>query len=135
MFRNSGMEVRMERKVILVVEDNADELLIYTTLLSYHGYAVLAATDFDSALRIATGNRPDLAIVDVNLGERSRDGCELVAALREDDDTRAMPIIAHTAYGDIYRRSLQHSGCDVVVHKPSNPHTLLDSVREIIGQP
>jgi CheY-like chemotaxis protein len=123
------------RKVILVVEDNSDELLIYTTLLSYHGYAVIAATDYDSALRTATANEPDLAIVDVNLGEHSRNGCELIAALREEPGTRDMRVIAHTAFGDVYRQHLEGAGCSTVVHKPADPGALLDSVAELIGRP
>jgi CheY-like chemotaxis protein len=123
----------MDRKVILVVEDNRDELMIYTTLLSYHGYAILAASDFDSALRIAREQRPSLAVVDVNLGETSRDGCELVAALRSEEATREIPVIAHTAFADVYSGSLQSAGCDAIIHKPTNPNLLLQNVMTLIG--
>jgi two-component system, cell cycle response regulator DivK len=121
------------RKVILVVEDNTDELMIYTTLLGYHGYTILTATDYDSGLEVARGQRPDLAVVDVNLGEGARDGCDLVQALRADPDTRAMPLIAHTAFADVYGRTLGEAGCDVVIHKPSDPMMLLREVARLIG--
>lgn len=124
----------MERKVILVVEDNRDELMIYTTLLSYHGYAILAASDIPSALQIAQEQRPDLAIVDVNLGDPHRDGCDLVQALREAGATAGIPVLAHTAYGDVYRQALERVGCESVIHKPSNPSLLLEAVQQLIGK-
>ncbi|HSJ08003.1 MAG TPA: response regulator [Longimicrobiales bacterium] len=123
----------MKAKSILVVEDNRDELAIYTTLLSYRGYRVFSASDFDGGLRTALEHRPDMAIVDVHLGDDSPDGCELVHALRRDDRTRSMPVIAHTAFGDVYHRSLAGLGCDQVIHKPADPTRLLHAVEQLIG--
>jgi CheY-like chemotaxis protein len=123
----------MDRKVVLVVEDNEDELLIYTTLLAYHGYVTLTATNFEAALQLATERVPDLAVVDVNLGDPKLDGCDLARVLAEQSRTSGIPIIAHTAYGDVYRRSLQRAGCRTVIHKPSDPGVLLAAVRQLIG--
>lgn len=123
----------MDRKVVLVVEDNRDELMIYTTLLSYKGYAILTAADYHSALSIATEQQPDLAIIDVNLGDPVVDGTDLVKALRQDERTAGMPVIAHTAYADVYGRALQEAGCDMVIHKPTDPTVLLDAVARFIG--
>lgn len=124
----------MQGKVILIVEDNEDELTIYATVLGYHGYTVLTASDFDTALELARTRRPDLAIVDINLGDGRRDGCDLTAAFREADETATMPVIAHTAFGDVYRRRLDSTGCETILHKPSNPARLLDTVRGLIGE-
>lgn len=123
----------MQRKTILVVEDNKDELMIYTTLLSFRGYAILAAAGFDDALQIALEQLPDLAVIDVNLGDPNRDGCDLIEALRADDRTRDMPVIAHTAFGDVYRQSLERVGCNAIIHKPSSPTALLDAIEKVIG--
>jgi CheY-like chemotaxis protein len=125
----------MERKTVLVVEDNKDELMIYTTLLSYRGYAILAAADYETALEIARSRKPDLAVVDVNLGEVERDGCDLVGEFRATDPTRKMPVIAHTAFGDVYRKALEKAGCDAVIHKPTNPQVLMDAIEKLIGPP
>jgi len=125
----------MDRKVVLVVEDNKDELMIYTTLLSYRGYAILAAADFDTALQIAKESAPDLAVVDVNLGDPKRDGCDLVVALREATQGRRIPVIAHTAFGDVYRTSLERVGCDAIIHKPTNPQVLVEAIEQLIGPP
>jgi two-component system, cell cycle response regulator DivK len=125
----------MMRKVVLVVEDNQDELMIYTTVLSYAGYTILAAADYASALSIASAQRPHLAIVDVNLGADTKDGADLVRAFRSTPAVASMPVIAHTAYGDVYRDALEAAHCDRVLHKPTNPASLVKAVRDIIGPP
>jgi CheY-like chemotaxis protein len=122
-----------ERRTILVVEDNKDELVIYTTLLGYRGYRVLTASDFDSALRVAREEQPDLAVIDVKLSDPDRDGCDLVKALRADERTRLLPVIAHTAFGDVYRQSLERVGCETIIHKPSSPTVLLEAIDQLLG--
>jgi CheY-like chemotaxis protein len=131
-----GIDVREKqgRKTILVVDDNRDELLIYTTLFSFRGYAILAAASFDDALTVARAQLPDLAIIDINLNDpEERDGCDLVSALRDDDITRDMPVIAHTAFGDVYRDNLDRAGCAAIIHKPSSPSMLLEEIERLIG--
>jgi CheY-like chemotaxis protein len=123
----------MKRRTILVVEDNRDELMIYTTLLNFRGYEILAAGDFDAAVEIAREKQPDLAVIDVNLNDPDRDGCDLVALLREDARTQHIPIIAHTAFGDVYRQSLERVGCQTIIHKPSSPSVLLEAIDELLG--
>ena len=118
---------------MLVVEDNSDELMIYTTLLSFRGYAILAAASFDEALEIAIDQQPDLAVIDVHLNDPQRDGCDLLEALREDERTRHIPVIAHTAFGDVYRNALHRVGCEAIVHKPSSPAVLLEAIEKLIG--
>lgn len=122
------------RNTILVVEDNKDELMIYSTLLSFRGYAILAAASYDDALSIAIDQQPDLAVIDINLNDpQDRDGCDLVCAMRENDRTRDIPIIAHTAFGDVYRDSLERAGCASIIHKPSSPSVLLEAIEALIG--
>lgn len=122
------------RKTILVVEDNKDELMIYTTLLSFRGYSILAAATYDNALAVAQAQQPDLAVIDIQLNDpQDRDGCDLVCALREDERTRDMPVIAHTAFGDVYREHLDQAGCASIIHKPSSPSVLLDAIESLIG--
>lgn len=108
--------------------------MIYTTLFSFRGYSILAAANYDDALSIATAQQPDLAIIDINLNDpQDRDGCDLVCALREQDATRDMPVIAHTAFGDVYREGLERAGCAAIVHKPSSPAFLIEEIERLIG--
>lgn len=128
------MEEKQPRKTILVVEDNKDELMIYTTLLSFRGYSILAAATFDDAMAVAQAQQPDLAVIDIQLNDpQDRDGCDLVCALRDDERTRDIPVIAHTAFGDVYREHLDQAGCASIIHKPSSPSVLLEAIESLIG--
>jgi CheY-like chemotaxis protein len=125
----------MKSKVVLVVEDNADELMIYSTLLTHRGYAVLAARNFRAAYDMAIRHRPDAVIVDVNLGDPDRDGCDLIEALRSDPGTARLPVLAHTAYGDVYHQALERAGCVDILHKPADPAALVGTLERLIGPP
>lgn len=123
----------MQQKVVLVVDDNPDELMIYTTVLSHRGYAVLAARSFEAALVLAREERPAAAVVDVNLGDPRQDGCDLIAALARDPGTAGIRVLAHTAFGDLYQQALTRAGCSNVLHKPTTPRVLADAVEALIG--
>jgi two-component system cell cycle response regulator DivK len=125
----------LQQKTVLVVEDNRDELMIYATLLTHRGYQVLTATDYESGVKAARERNPDVAVIDVNLGSTSHDGTDLIRTLRQTETTSSIPIIAHTAFGDVYRESLSQAGCDRILHKPTNPNALLQALEELIGPP
>jgi hypothetical protein len=44
-----------------------------------------------------------------------------------------MPVIAHTAFGDVYRQSLERVGCETIIHKPSSPTVLLEAIDQLLG--
>lgn len=119
-------------KTVLVVDDNPDELMIYTTLLRHAGYTILAARDPETAIRLAGERRPDLAVIDLNLGA-DRDGCDIIEALRGDARTSGMPVIVHTAFADVYQPRLRNAGVDVVLSKPLDHERLLGLVGDRIG--
>lgn len=77
----------MTRKV-LVVDDDADILGLLEFLLGRTGVLALPARDPASAMALFESEHPDIAIVDVVLGETS--GFDLVARLRARSD---MPIM------------------------------------------
>src|ERR1700679_504013 len=78
---------------ILVVDDERNIRRTLDLVLSGAGYQVLTAPDAEEArLMLDSGDhRVDLAIVDINLPGMS--GLDLLARLREDAATRALPVI------------------------------------------
>jgi CheY-like chemotaxis protein len=60
-------EQRMPNKVVLIVEDNEDNRLIYETILRHCGYHVLTAVDGEEGLQLAQTHRPDLLLLDISL--------------------------------------------------------------------
>ena len=72
------------RQVILVVEDEAQILKLYTRRLTAEGFLVLQAKDGASGLSEALSNRPDLILLDINMPGMS--GFEMLRRLRTTND-------------------------------------------------
>src|SRR4029434_4258228 len=99
------------------VEDNPDNMFLTVMLLQSAGHTVLSAIDAEAGLTLARHERPDLILMDVQLP--GMDGLEATALLKQDDATRAIPVIALTALamkGDEER--IRAAGCDGYIAKP-----------------
>ena len=102
---------------ILVVDDNATNLRLATTLLELDGHAVLGASDAEGALRTLAEVRPDLILMDIGLP--GMDGLALTRRIKADPRLRTVPVVALTAFamkGDDLRASA--AGCDGYIAKP-----------------
>jgi PAS domain S-box-containing protein len=80
---------------VLVADDNADMREYLARLLRSAGYQVTTVTDGQAALDAVRGGAPDLVISDVMMPRL--DGLGLVAALRADARTAAVPVLLLSA--------------------------------------
>ena len=112
---------------VLVAEDNADMRDYLTRLLSDH-WRVREAADGRAALEAARAEPPDLVLSDVMMP--GLDGFELVAALRADAATRAVPVVLLTArVGEQSTVEGLEAGADDYVVKPFSAPELIARVR------
>ena len=109
---------------ILVVEDDTDIRLALEQNLSDAGYAVLAAGTAGEAIRLAGVSRPDLVLLDLMLPDRP--GTDVCRMLRNNPDTRDVPVIMVTARANEDDRieGFEH-GADDYVAKPFSMQELL----------
>ncbi len=121
------------KKKILIVEDNPVHTRLMEMTLRAKNYTILKATNGEEALVIATRERPDLIIMDLNLPQMT--GFEVTKKLRENLAFRHTPIIALTAYamrGD--RERVIEAGCDAYLSKPINTRELPKVVAEMLSK-
>jgi two-component system cell cycle response regulator DivK len=117
---------------ILLVEDNEDNLHIYSTILNYAGYRVVEATDGEAGLASARSNLPDLILMDVSLPKM--DGYEATRQLKADQATAHIPIIALTAHAlPADRERALQAGCDGYIAKPAEPRVVLAEVQRTLA--
>ena len=83
-------------KKLLLVEDNEMNRDMLSRRLARRGYEILVATDGSEGLAEATRHLPDLIIMDMSLPVL--DGWESTRALKEQPETRAIPVLALTAH-------------------------------------
>jgi len=110
---------RSAPKRILIVEDNELSLKLLKDVLEFYGYTIIATSLGAAALDLAREHRPHLILLDMQLPDIS--GTEAAGRLKADEQARAIPIVAVTAFamlGD--RKKVLDSGCDDYVSKPFN---------------
>ena len=86
-------------------------------LLKAHGYEVLGTPEGLQALGLARQEQPDLILTDIRLPDIS--GLEVIRLLKQDEQTKTIPIIAVTALANPeYEKKGLESGCDAYIPKP-----------------
>lgn len=127
----------MEKKRILVVDDEPD----VTDLISYHlktrGYQPVATNDPTASMALVREAPPDLIILDIMMPGLS--GIQICRLLRADPDFARIPIIFLTAKSEPNDRiEGLEAGADDYLGKPFSPKELLlriESILRRIGTP
>jgi len=120
-------------KCILVVEDQEDLRGILRDLLTSSGYEMLEAADGKAGVDKATGEKPDLVLMDIQMPVM--DGYDATRQIKADPDLKPIPIVAVSSFamkGD--EEKARASGCDHYITKPYSPMQLLRTIRGLIGE-
>ena len=122
---------RTQHPLVIVADDNADMRAHLTRLLRSTA-EILAVADGRAALELALAAPPDLVLTDVMMPRL--DGFELLAALRADDRTAAVPVILLSARaGEEAKREGLVAGADDYLVKPFTGQELLARVTGAIA--
>lgn len=110
---------------ILIVEDKANNVEIFTRLLQRVGFECISAGTKEAGVAAAREQSPDLILMDIRMplvdgGEESQTaGLEAAAELKEDPATSSIPVIALT--GDAmrdFRSRMMEAGFSDYIEKP-----------------
>lgn len=120
-------------KTILIVEDNELNMKLFNDLLEANGHATLQTKSGFESISLARSHRPDLILMDIQLPEIS--GLEVTRMLKADDDLRAIPVIAITAFamkGD--EEEILQGGCEAYLSKPISVAKFLETVNSFLAE-
>ena len=114
---------------ILYLEDHDDTVELVTLVLTRHNYSVVAAKNYEDALRLAQTRSFDLYLIDNWVIGGS--GIELCKRLRKTD--RLTPILFYSAAAYEYdREEAFAAGADGYIIKPALNDQLLSEVSRLI---
>ena len=119
-------------KKILAVDDEKHIVRLVQINLEKEGYQVATASTGREALERVGEFRPDLIVMDVMMPEM--DGFEALKKLKENPETREIPVIMLTAKAqdaDVFRG--WQSGADLYLTKPFNPAELLSFIKRLLA--
>jgi len=117
---------------VLVVDDDPDKLSLLEVALTMAGYEVRTARDGEEGLAEVASFEPDLVVSDVMMPKMN--GYDLVRKIRENPQTKFIPIILQTAAG--LRAADQRLGSEVgalgYITDPTDLDLLLSRARTLL---
>ncbi len=117
---------------ILVVEDNPDNRILITDVLTSLDYEVIVAVDGEDGIAKAASEKPDLILMDLSLP--LMDGWTATRHIKAQPELHHIKIIALTAHamvGD--REKALEAGCDDYVSKPIDLRELAGKLAQHLG--
>jgi CheY-like chemotaxis protein len=118
---------------VLYVEDNEDNVYMLKMRLELlEDFEVVTAEDGEKGCAMALSERPDIILMDLEMPVV--DGWEATRRLKEDPQTRDIPIIAlsaHALAGE--REKALGAGCDEFDTKPIEFERLVATLRRVLA--
>ena len=84
----------MDKKTILIIEDEATLHRALLEFLTDEGFSVLSAMDGEEGVKLTKSKKPDLILLDIILPKK--DGYEVLDEIKSNDETKKIPVILLT---------------------------------------
>ena len=90
-------DVVFEPATLMVVDDMDYNIAVVKMTLKNNGLEIISSNDGNEALKIIREEKPDLILMDVKM--EGKDGYELTAMIKSEEEIKHTPVIAYTATG------------------------------------
>lgn len=117
---------------LLIADDLVPIRQMVRIILSTQGWTVLEAENGQKALDMARAERPDLMLLDVDMGA-GPNGFDVCRELKASAVTKNIPIVMLTAHDSESDRAVGFAaGAAQYLTKPFGPLELIDTIRTIL---
>ena len=121
----------VKNPIILIVDDEDRNLRLIEALLLPMGYDVLKAANGKEATQMAMETSPDVILMDIMMPVM--DGLEAVKILKQDAETRIIPVVMITALREVNDRiKALEAGADDFLSKPVDKTELRIRVQTLV---
>jgi len=118
---------------LLIADDLVPIRQMVRITLSTQGWTIIEAENGQKALDMARAEKPDLMLLDVDMGP-GPNGFDVCRELKSADDTKGIPIVMLTAHDSESDRAVGFAaGAVQYLTKPFGPLELIDTIRTILA--
>ena len=123
----------MASRKILLVDDSETVLQMEQMILAKSSYELILARDGEEGVAKALTTQPDLILMDVVMPKMN--GFEAVKRLRENAQTRSVPIVMVTSKAEAESMETGYqTGCSDYIIKPIDHLELVTKVKNLLGE-
>ncbi|OIP24882.1 hypothetical protein AUK11_01875 [bacterium CG2_30_37_16] len=117
---------------VLIVEDDDSLAKLYKSKFEIEKFKAQIASDGPSGLRLAKEIKPDIILLDVMLPLMN--GFEVLKKLRKHKETKEIPIIILTNYGDMdnITEGFLRGATEFMVKVEHTPEEVVETVKEVL---
>ena len=122
----------MAAKKVLIIDD--ERLLVRSTcmVLKHFGFDAKGVMDGEEGLKVALEFLPDMILLDIMMP--GMDGWQVLEKLKQNEITRAIPVIIFTAREYSNGKALAaEKGAVEFIAKPFEPEALRQTINEIVN--
>ncbi|MDQ6858358.1 MAG: response regulator [Chloroflexota bacterium] len=118
---------------LLIADDLVPIRQMVRITLSTQGWTIIEAENGQKALEMARAEKPDLMLLDVDMGA-GPNGFDVCRELKSADETKGIPIVMLTAHDSESDRAVGFAaGAAQYLTKPFGPLELIDTIRTILA--
>ena len=122
----------MSKALILIVEDNEKNRRLLRDVLQANGYRTLESETAEEGIEMARQSNPGLVLMDIQLP--GINGIEAREQLRDDPQTRHIPVVAVTASAMQHDQTrIEQAGFDAFHYKPIRIKEILATVQDLLA--
>lgn len=129
--RPTGTVSEVERRGVLVVDDDLPLRGMLSAVLRRRGFQVYLAGDGAEALRALTLHHPDIILLDLMMPDVN--GWDFLQRLKETGFLGQVPIVVISAHLRIDPQAVLQMGVNAILAKPFNLDELVDLIESLLS--
>jgi DNA-binding response OmpR family regulator len=125
-------QVQINKKTILIVEDDPVLLKMYTEKFMFEGFDVSNAKDGEEAFKLISTQPPDIILLDIMLPKMS--GTDLLEKLKEESEGKDVPVVVLTnlAEDEERQRALKLGVKEYLVKAMQTPEQVVATIKKYL---
>ncbi|MFQ5456787.1 MAG: PleD family two-component system response regulator [Nitrospirota bacterium] len=121
------------KKRVLIIDDTEFVQKTYKIKLLSDGYDVSVAKNGIEGLKAVSENRPDIILLDLIMP--IMDGFKFLKTIREDPDSKEIPIVVFSSKGahDEIEKALSLGATDYLIKAVTTPNKVSEKIRQVLS--